>query len=409
MKSRTKLYILTRIRQVSLERLLLSIAVIVSRGATMTKTETDLPTRGRKLPATTLLHKLGQSLWLDNITRDLLDQGTLKRYIHELSVTGLTSNPTIFEQAIKNSTAYDRDIRGKLKEGKSEEQIFFELALADLIRAADLFRPIYDRTNGVDGWVSLEVSPLLAHDTAATVAAAKDLFARACRPNVFIKIPGTKEGLPAIEEAIFAGVPVNVTLLFSREQYLAAAEAFLRGIERRIGDGLKANVGSVASVFISRWDTAVNDKAPAQLRNKLGLAMALRTYKAKCELLASPPWHRIFSAGGRPLHLLWASTGVKDPQASPVLYVKALAAPFTIDTMPEGTLKVLAEETELSSIMAADGSDCEQVLAEFTAAGIDIEALAERLQDEGTKSFAKSWESLMAVIASKRKPGAKAA
>jgi transaldolase len=376
----------------------------------MTKTETDLPTRGSALDAATLLHKMGQSLWLDNITRDLLDRGTLKRYIHELSVTGLTSNPTIFEQAIKNSTKYDRDIRGKLKEGKSEEQIFFELALADLIRAADLFRPIYDQANGIDGWVSLEVSPLLAHDTAATVAAAKDLFARACRPNVCIKIPGTKEGLPAIEEAIFAGVPVNVTLLFSREQYLAAAQAVRRGIERRIDAGLKADVASVASVFISRWDTAVNDKAPAQLRNKLGLAMALRSYKAMCELLASPPWHRIYSAGGRPPRLLWASTGVKDLSASPALYVKALAAPFTIDTMPEGTLNALAEDTELGcSIMAANGGDCEEVITGFAASGIDIDALAERLQDEGTKSFAKSWSSLMAVIAAKREPDAKAA
>ena len=375
----------------------------------MTKTKTDLPVRGSKPRATTLLHKLGQSLWLDNITRDLLDKGTLKRYIHDLSITGLTSNPTIFEQAIKNSTAYDRDIRGKLKEGKSEEQIFFELALADLIRAADLFRPIYEQTNSVDGWVSLEVSPLLAHDTAATVAAAKELFARACRPNVFIKIPGTKEGLPAIEEAIFAGIPVNVTLLFSREQYLAAAAAFLSGIERRIDAGLKANVGSVASVFISRWDTAVNDKAPPQLRNKLGIAIASRTYKAARELLTSSRWTRLYSAGAWPQRLLWASTGVKDPQAPAVLYVKDLAAPFTIDTMPEGTLKALAEETQLRSMMAADGGDCEQVLAEFTAAGIDIDALAERLQDEGTRSFAKSWESLMAVIASKRESGAKAA
>ena len=375
----------------------------------MIKTKTDLSARRSNLPATTLLHKLGQSLWLDNITRDLLDQGTLKRYIHELSVTGLTSNPTIFEQAIKNSSAYDRDIRIKLKEGKSEEQIFFELALADIVRAADLFRPIYDRTNGADGWVSLEVSPLLAHDTAATVAAARDLFARAARPNLFIKIPGTKEGLPAIEEAIFAGVPVNVTLLFSREQYLAAAEAFVRGIERRIDAGLRANVGSVASVFISRWDAAVNDKVSAEQRNKLGLAIALRTYKAARELLTSSRWIRLYSAGAWPQRLLWASTGVKDPQASPGLYVKDLAAPFTIDTMPEGTLTAVAEETELGSMMAADGGDCEGVLAEFAAAGIDIDVLAERLQDEGTKSFAKSWESLMAVIASKREPGAKAA
>jgi transaldolase len=375
----------------------------------MNKPKTDLPPHGSNLYGTTLLNRLGQSLWLDNITRDLLDQGTLKRYIDELSVTGLTSNPTIFEQAIKNSTAYDRDIRIKLKEGKSEEQIFFELALADLIRAADLFRPIYDQTNGVDGWVSLEVSPLLARDTAATVAAAKDLFARACRPNVFIKIPGTHEGLPAIEEAIFAGVPVNVTLLFSREHYLAAAEAYRRGIERRIDAGLKANVGSVASVFISRWDAAVKDKAPARLRNRLGIAIALRTYKAARELLTSLRWTRLYSAGAWPQRLLWASTGVKDPQASQVLYVKALAAPFTVDTMPEATLKALVEEPQLGSIMAADGGSCEQLLAEFTSVGIDIDALAERLQDEGTKSFAKSWNSLMAVIASKREPGAKAA
>lgn len=361
------------------------------------------------MKATTLLHDLGQSLWLDNITRDLLDSGTLRRYIAELSVTGLTSNPTIFEQAIKNSTAYDRDIRGKLKEGKSEEQIFFELALADLIRAADLFRPIYDQTNGVDGWVSLEVSPLLAHDTAATVAAAKDLFARACRPNVFIKIPGTKEGLPAIEEAIFAGVPVNVTLLFSREQYLAAAEAFLRGIERRIDAGLKANVGSVASVFISRWDAAIKDKVPAKLRNHLGIAIASRTYDAARTLLSSPRWERIYSAGAWPQRLLWASTGVKDPTAPDLLYVKALAVPFTINTMPEGTLRALSEQTELGPIMAEDGVSCEEVLAELTDVGIDIDTLADRLQEEGAKSFVKSWDSLMSVIASKREPGAKAA
>ena len=361
------------------------------------------------MKATTLLHDLGQSLWLDNITRDLLESGTLKRYIDELSVTGLTSNPTIFEQAIKNSTAYDKDICDKLNEGKSVEQIFFDLALADLTRAADLFRPIYDRTNGVDGWVSLEVSPLLAHDTAATVAAAKDLFARANRPNLFIKIPGTKEGLPAIEEAIFAGVPVNVTLLFSREQYLEAAEAFLRGIERRINAGLKANVGSVASVFISRWDAAVKDITPAEQRNKLGIAIASRTYKAARELLTSSRCARLYSAGAWPQRLLWASTGVKDPSASPVLYVQALAAPFTIDTMPEGTLRALAEETQLGSMMAADGGDCEEVLTEFAAGGIDIDALADRLQDEGTKSFAKSWESLMAMIASMANPEVKAA
>ena len=360
------------------------------------------------MKATQLLHNLGQSLWLDNITRDLLNTGTLKRYIDEFSVTGLTSNPTIFDHAIKNSTAYDAAIRKKLDEGKSGEELFFELALEDLTRAADLFRPIYDRTNGVDGWVSLEVSPLLAHDTTSTVAAAKSLHARAGRPNLFIKIPGTKEGLPAIEEAIFAGVPINVTLLFSHEHYVAAAEAFLRGIERRIDDGLQADVGSVASLFVSRWDAAVSGKTPAVLNNQLGIAIAKRTYKAYRELLGSPRWQRIYNAGARPQRLLWASTVTKDPKASDVLYVKALAAPFTVNTMPEGTLKALADHGELSEIMSNDGGDCEAALAQFAKAGIDIDALAAKLQDEGAKSFVTSWNELMGVIASKSAKLAKA-
>src|SRR5215471_2275596 len=276
------------------------------------------------MKATQLLHNLGQSLWLDNITRDLLDNGTLHHYIDELSVTGLTSNPTIFDHAIKNSRAYDAGIRGGLAKGKAGEELFFDLALSDLTRAADLFRPIYDRTNGVDGWVSLEVSPLLAHDTASTLAEAKQLFARAARPNLFIKIPGTKEGLPAIEEAIFAGISVNVTLLFSREHYLAAAEAFLRGINRRIEAGLNPNVSSVASVFISRWDVAVANKVPAALRDQLGIAVAKRTYKAARDLLSSPRWQRTYNSGAHPQRLLWASTGTKDPSASDILYVKGL-------------------------------------------------------------------------------------
>lgn len=353
------------------------------------------------MKATQLLHNLGQSLWLDNITRDLLNSGTLNRYITELSVTGLTSNPTIFDQAIKSSTDYDATIREKLAKGESGETLFFDLALEDLTRAADLFRPIYDRTNGVDGWVSLEVSPLLAYDTASTLAAAKDLFAQADRPNLFIKIPGTKEGLPAIEEAIFAGIPINVTLLFSREHYVAAAEAFLRGIERRIEAGINPTVGSVASVFVSRWDAAVKGKVPAELTNRLGIAIAERTYKACRGLLGSPRWQRVYNAGARPQRLLWASTGTKDPNASDVLYIKALAAPFTVNTMPEGTLKALAEHTELGTILPADGGDCEEVLAQFAKAGIDVEALAAQLQDEGAKSFVKSWNDLMAVIASK--------
>ncbi len=353
------------------------------------------------MKATQELHNLGQSIWLDNITRDLLDSGTLKRYIDELSVSGLTSNPTIFDQAIKNSTAYDGSIRESVSKGKSGETLFFELALADLTRAAGLFRPVHDRTEGVDGWVSLEVSPLLAYDTTSTLAAAKDLHTRAGQPNLFIKIPGTREGLPAIEEAIFAGVPINVTLLFSREQYLAAAEAYLRGVERRIDAGLKPGVGSVASIFISRWDSAVMGKAPDSLSGQLGIAIAKRTYKAYRALLGSPRWQRAYNFGARPQRLLWASTGTKDPKASDVLYIKALASPFTVNTMPEGTLKAFADHGELGGILPADGGDCEEVLAQFAKAGIDVDALASQLQDEGAKSFVKSWNELLAVIDSK--------
>ena len=353
------------------------------------------------MKATELLHNLGQSIWLDNITRDLLNNSTLSQYITELSVTGLTSNPTIFDHAIKNSTAYDAAIRERLSKGVSGESLFFELALEDLTRAAGLFQPIHDRTDGVDGWVSLEVSPLLAYDTTSTLAAAKDLHARAGVPNLFIKIPGTKQGVPAIEEAIFAGIPINVTLLFSREQYAASAEAYLRGIERRIEAGLNPNVGSVASLFVSRWDSAVTGKAPDSLRGKLGIAIAQRTYKAYAELLASPRWQRAFNFGARPQRLLWASTGTKDPKASDVLYAKALAAPFTVNTMPESTLNALADHGELGAILSADGGDCEVVLSQFARTGIDVDALAAQLQDEGAKSFVKSWDELMAVITSK--------
>jgi transaldolase len=353
------------------------------------------------MKATQALHNLGQSIWLDNITRDLLDNGTLRRYIDELSVTGLTSNPTIFDHAIGKSAAYDGAIRDKVSKSRSGEALFFELALEDLIRAATLFRPVHERTAGVDGWVSLEVSPLLAYDTKSTLAAAKDLHGRAGQPNLFIKIPGTKEGLPAIEEAIFAGVPINVTLLFSREQYVAAAEAFLRGIERRIEAGLSPVVGSVASVFISRWDTAVMGKVPDSLRDQLGIAIAERTYKAYREVLASPRWQRAFNFGARPQRLLWASTGTKDPKASDTLYVKSLAAPFTVNTMPEGTLKALADHGETSETLAVDGGDCEQVLAQFAKTGVNIDALADQLQSEGAKSFVKSWNDLLAVIDSK--------
>lgn len=347
------------------------------------------------------LRDLGQSLWLDSITRPLLSSGSLKRYIEELSVTGLTSNPTIFDHAVTNSTEYDAPIREKLRDSETVEPLFVELALEDITRAADLFRPSHDRTSGVDGWVSLEVSPLLAHDSARTVSAAKELFERAGRPNLFIKIPGTREGLPAIEESIFAGVPVNVTLLFSREQYLGAAEAFLRGIERRIEAGLNPNVASVASLFVSRWDAAISGKVPDTLRNQLGIAVAKRTYNAYCSLLNSERWQRAYNFGARPQRLLWASTGTKDSTASDILYIKALAAPFTINTMPEATLKAFADHGELGAGLSEDTGDTEDILSQFAKNGIDIDTLAARLQDDGAKSFVKSWNDLMDVIASK--------
>jgi transaldolase len=350
---------------------------------------------------TKTLHDLGQSLWLDNITRNLLNSGTLQRYIDECSVTGLTSNPTIFDHAIRNSADYDGDIARLSSRAKPVEDLFFELAMADLTRAADLLRPVFTRTDGVDGWVSLEVSPLLAHDTQRTIAAARELSRRSGKSNLFIKIPGTKEGLPAIEAAIFAGVPVNVTLLFSREQYVAAAEAYLRGVERRIEAGLNPAVGSVASLFISRWDVAIAGKVPAELADRLGIAVAQRTYRAYLELLTSARFHRAANAGARAQRLLWASTGTKDPKASDVLYVKSLAAPFTVNTMPDATLKAFAEHGEVGATLASDGRDCENVLAAFGKAGVDVDALAKRLQDEGAASFDKSWQDLMACIEAK--------
>ena len=353
------------------------------------------------MKATQRLQELGQSLWLDNITRELLTDGTLRRYIAEFSVTGLTSNPAIFDHAITNGGFYDDAIRRKAAEGKSGDGLFFDLALEDLTQAADLFRPAHDRSGGVDGWVSLEVSPLLANDTASTIEAAAQLHARAKRANLFIKIPGTPEGVPAIEASILTGVPINVTLLFSTEQYIAAAEAYMRGIERRLAAGLDPRVASVASLFVSRWDVAVKDVVPQELRNRLGIAVAKRTYKAYRDLLASPRWRRLAAAGARAQRLLWASTGTKDPVASDTLYIEALAAPHTINTIPDRTLLAFAEHGHVSDVMPADGGDAEETLAHFRRIGVDDAALATRLQREGTASFDKSWQDLLACIASK--------
>jgi transaldolase len=351
--------------------------------------------------ATQQLHEVGQSLWLDNITRGMLNDGTLESYVRDYSVTGLTSNPSIFDNAIEQSGDYDDSIRAAARRGVRGEDLFFELAIQDLQRAADLFRPTYERTNGVDGWASLEVSPLLAYDTDSTVKAAAALHQRARRDNVFIKIPGTTEGASAIEESIFGGVPINVTLLFSREQYLVAAEAFMRGIERRIKAGLDPWVPSVASVFISRWDAAVADKVPIELRDRLGIAVAKLAYAAYRDVLDSDRWLRLANTGARPQRLLWASTGTKNPRASNVLYLEALAAPFTINTIPAKTLEAFAEHGKVGELMPTDGGDAEEVLAEFAEAGIDRQVLADQLQRDGAEAFDESWRSLLASIEGK--------
>lgn len=350
------------------------------------------------MKSTQKLHAVGQSLWLDNITRELLTRGTLARYIQDFSITGLTSNPTIFEHAIGAGDSYDASIREKAARGLSGETLFFELALEDLRQAADLFRETHESTHGVDGWVSLELSPLLANDTSGSVKAAMRQHAQAARSNLFIKIPGTREGVPAIEESIFAGVPINVTLLFSREQYLAAAEAYLRGIERRIDAGLDPNVASVASLFVSRWDVAVKDNVSPSLQNRLGIAIAMQTYKAYCELLASSRWQKLVAANARPQRLLWASTGTKDPKAPDTLYMEALAAPNTINTIPEKTLHAFADHGKLGVAMPIDGGDAEAVLDAFRGEGIDIEALASRLQVEGAAAFSNSWRALLSTL-----------
>jgi transaldolase len=353
------------------------------------------------MQATKRLSSAGQSIWLDNITRDLLLTGTLERYIRDLSVTGLTSNPTIFDKALSHGTSYDASLRAQTPPGISHEELFFDLALDDITRAADLFRPIHERTAGVDGWVSLEVSPLLASDAKSTLAEAKDLHARANRPNLFIKIPGTADGLKAIEESIFTGIPINITLLFSAKQYQAAADAWLRGVKRRIEAGLNPNIASVASLFISRWDVAVAGKVPAALDNKLGIAVAGETYKVYSQLLQSARWRRAQNAGARPQRLLFASTGTKDPKASDVLYVKGLIAPLTVNTMPEGTLNAFAEHGEVGRELSLDGGESAEVLREFARSGVDLEALGRRLQEEGAAAFVASWKDLLGVIASK--------
>ena len=353
------------------------------------------------MKATEQLHAAGQSLWLDNITRGMLTTGELARYIDDYTITGLTSNPSIFDNAFKSTNDYDDAIRAKLAEGRSGEELFFDLAIEDLKAAADVFRPIHDKTNGVDGWVSLEVSPLLAYDTDSTIAAAADLHARAARPNLFIKIPGTAQGLPAIEEAIFRGIPINVTLLFSAADYVAAAEAYLRGVQRRIDAGLDPVVGSVASVFMSRWDSAVMSTAPAELQDKLALAVGMQIYKAYRELMESERFQRMANSGARMQRLLWASTSTKDPNAPDTLYIHGLGAPFTVNTIPDKTLKAFADHGEVGDPLPADGGDSDSVLAAYEAAGFDVAALGAKLQADGAASFVAAWHELLGVVEQK--------
>lgn len=347
------------------------------------------------------LHQLGQSLWLDNITRTLLRSGTLAHYIADLAVTGLTSNPTIFEHAIGGGDSYDASIHKLADTGLSDEELFFELALEDLTAAADLFKPTFDATQGVDGWVSLEVSPLLADNAANTIEAAKRLHTKGGKPNLFIKIPGTPPCLEAIEQVTFDGVPVNVTLLFSCEQVMAAAQAYMRGLERRLAAGLDLKVTSVLSLFVSRWDVAVKQEISPAFHNRLGIAIAMRTYKAHCELLASPRWQKLAAAGAQPQRLLWASTGTKDPQAPDTLYVQALAAPNTINTLPEKTLLAFADHGKVGATLPVDGGYAEALIEEFHREGVDDAALAERLQREGVEAFAVSWHALLTRIREK--------
>ena len=347
------------------------------------------------------LHDLGQSLWIDNISRETLRDGSLATLISDYSVTGLTSNPTIFEKAMGEGDAYDDAIAQMAREGRSTEDLFFALAVDDLQHAADLFAPTYDATGGVDGWVSLEVSPLLVNDTQGTIRAAASLHVQGGRKNLFIKIPGTPEGLPAIEESIYNGIPINVTLLFSREQTLAAAEAYLKGIERRLNDGKSPVVESVLSLFVSRWDTAVKDKVSPEYQNKLGIAIAMRTYKAWRELLASERWKKLAAAGAHPQRLLWASTGTKDPKAPETLYVQALAAPDTVDTMPDKTLKSFAKDGQVGAPMPLDGGDAERTLDAIRGQGVDLDALALKLQQDGGEAFKKSWHSLIGGLEEK--------
>jgi transaldolase len=353
------------------------------------------------MTTTQQLHDLGQSLWIDNISRETLRDGSLATLISDYSVTGLTSNPTIFEKAMGQGDAYDDAIAQMARDGRSTEDLFFALAVDDLQKAADMFLPAHEASGGVDGWVSLEVSPLLVNDTRGTIQAAASLHAQAARKNLFIKIPGTPEGIPAIEEAIFQGIPINVTLLFSREQYLAAAEAYMKGIERRLNDGKSPVVESVASLFVSRWDTGAKDTLSDPLQNKLGIAIAMRTYKAYRDLLASARWKKLAAAGAHPQRLLWASTGTKDPKAPETLYVEALAAPDTVNTMPEKTLKAFARDGHVGDPMPVDGGYAEQTLDEIRREGVDVDALAAKLQQEGGDSFKKSWSSLIGGLEEK--------
>jgi transaldolase len=357
---------------------------------------------GAELNPAQRLHALGQSLWLDSISRLMLRSGALARYVSELAVTGLTSNPTILGHAMAAGSDYDHSLARLVDAGVTDAQdLVYSLALEDLAEAAALFRPAWERTAGVDGYVSLEVPPDVAYDAQATIALARRLHDQAGFPNLLVKIPGTPPGLTAMEETITAGIGVNVTLLFSDTHYLRTADAYLRALERRRAAGLDLNVPSVASVFISRWDAAADPLLPPALHGRLGLAMAQKTYSSHLQLLSDKRWQTLAEAGARPQRVLWASTSTKDPDLPDSYYLGRLAAPDTIDTVPEKTLLAFADHGDPDQRLAPDYAAAERTISAIADAGVDVDILAERLQRQGAGAFGADWAALLDAMREK--------
>jgi transaldolase len=348
------------------------------------------------------LHEAGQSLWLDSINRAMLGSGDLARYVDQLAVTGLTSNPTILGHAMAASHDYEGSLRALLAQGVSGPQdLVYAAAFEDLGQAANLFRPAWQASGGEDGYVSVEVPPDLAYDAPATVALARHLHAMAGFPNLLVKVPGTPQGLTVLEELVDAGIGVNVTLLFSDTHYLRTAEAYMRALERRLARGEDLAVPSVASVFVSRWDKAADSLLPKPLHGRLGVAMAQKVYSSYQSLLASDRWRDLEAGGARPQRVLWASTSAKDPALPDTYYVEKLASPGTINTMPEKTLIAFADHGTVGEMLRDDYASGEETVAEVAAKGVDVDALGESLQRQGARAFSADWSALLDAIAAK--------